>query len=222
MRVRYSKPMTTGKGTTEQSRSGGRTHQKERTRAAIVAAAHALAETGGEMTMPVIAATARVSEATAYRYFPDLTSLLRVAVASADPEEAMALVAYSRDPVERVAHATEVLARAVLRRQGAVRAMIAGTVARPVHPSRRPGHRFGLIEQVLAPWIETAGPTRQDDVDQLVRDLVVVVSAEALFTLIDQFGLPPEDAVTSLVSTARRVTAAGLAPDGVIIAESGT
>ena len=54
----------------ETAHLGGRVHQKARTRSAIVAAAHELAETGGEVTMPAIAAAARVSEATAYRYSP--------------------------------------------------------------------------------------------------------------------------------------------------------
>ena len=191
----------------ERVRFGGRTQQKERTRSAIVAAAHDLAETGDEVTMPAIAAAARVSEATAYRYFPDLVSLLRVAVASADPVEAMQSVANSRDPVERVGHAAEVLARAVLRRQGAVRAMIAGTITKPGAPVGRPCHRFGLIEHALAPWVDDDGPARED-VEQLVRDLAVVISAESIFSLTDLCGLSPDDAVASLVHAARCVTAA--------------
>jgi AcrR family transcriptional regulator len=195
-------------GMVEQTRPGGRTHQKERTRSAIVAAAHDLAETGEEITMPAIAAAALVSEATAYRYFPDLVSLLRVALTSEDHVEAMRSVAHSRDPVERVGHAAEILARAVLRRQGAVRAMIAGTITRPGAAVKRPGHRFGLIEQALAPWVDEDGPARREEAEQLVRDLAVVISAESLFTLTDLCGLSPDDAVASLVHTARRVTAA--------------
>ena len=191
----------------EQSRPGGRINQKERTRSAIVAAAHDLAETGDEVTMPAIAAAARVSEATAYRYFPDLVSLLRVTVAPADLAGSLAAVAHSRDPVERVGHAAEVLARAVLRRQGAVRAMIAGTITQPAASTNRPGLRFGLIDDALAPWIDD-NPARRDDVEQLVRDLAVVISAESLFTLTDACGLSPDAAVASLVHTARCVTAA--------------
>ena len=53
-----------------------RVQQKERTRTAILDAARELVRAGGEVTMPLVAASARVSEATAYRYFPDLASLL--------------------------------------------------------------------------------------------------------------------------------------------------
>lgn len=46
--------------------------------------------------------------------------------------------------------------------------------------------------------------------EQLVRDLAVVISAESLFTLTDLCGLSPDAAVTSLVATARRLTAAAV------------
>ena len=56
----------------EQSHQPRLSNQMERTRSAIVAAARELADSGAEITMPAVAAEARVSEATAYRYFPDL------------------------------------------------------------------------------------------------------------------------------------------------------
>ena len=43
---------------------------------------------------------------------------------------------------------------------------------------------------------------------QLKRDLAVVVSAEALFTLTDLCGLSPEDAIASARHTARALTEA--------------
>jgi hypothetical protein len=45
-------------------------------------------------------------------------------------------------------------------------------------------------------------------VAQLKRDLAVVVSAEALFTLTDLCGLSPEDAIDSAGHAARALTAA--------------
>src|ERR1700685_1980717 len=100
----------------------GRVNQKLRTRNAIVQAAAGLSRTGRELTMPEIASAALVSEATAYRYFPDLASLLREAIAGQLPPAAETLgpVAGSDDPVERVAAATEFLLRHVLARQGVV------------------------------------------------------------------------------------------------------
>jgi len=182
----------------------GRVNQKERTRRAIVAAARELIRAGGEVTMPAVARSALVSEATAYRYFPDLASLLRDALAGVwpSPETALAPVAGSDDPAERVACATEALLRHVLDYQSGVRAMIAATITRPGTAAPRPGYRFGLIDYALRPLADAAG------LAQLKRDLAVVISAEALFTLTDLCGLSPDDAITSAVHTARTLTEA--------------
>src|SRR5581483_9407285 len=118
----------------------GRTNQKQRTRAAIVEAARELLAAGDELTMPAVARAALVSEATAYRYFPDLPSLISEALAGVwpPPAEALAPVAESADPVERVAFACEFLLRGILLRQGAVRAVIAATITRPETATARP------------------------------------------------------------------------------------
>ncbi|MER6386065.1 TetR/AcrR family transcriptional regulator [Streptomyces sp. NPDC001250] len=186
----------------------GRSNQKKRTRTALIEAARELIASGGEVTMPVVARAALVSEATAYRYFPDLPSLISEALAGAwpPPAEALAPVADSTDPAERVAFACEFLLRGILRRQGAVRAMIAATITRPAAAAERPGVRFGLIDQALAPLEDTLGATDPEALAQLKRDLAVVVSAEALFTLTDLCGLAPDVAVASAVRTATTLT----------------
>jgi AcrR family transcriptional regulator len=190
----------------------GRVNQKARTRTAIISAARDLMRTGQPVSMPAVAQAALVSEPTAYRYFPDLLSLLTEAFAGLwpDPEQAMRPVAGSTDPAERVAYATEFLLRHVLAYQGAVRAMIAATIARPELTGARPGLRFGLIDHALAPLRDTLAVTSPDACAQLRRDLSVVVSAEALFTLTDLCGLSPDQAIASAVSTARTVTMAAV------------
>jgi AcrR family transcriptional regulator len=188
----------------------GRANQKKRTYVAIVAAARDLISTGGEITMAAVAKAALVSEATAYRYFPDLVSLLREALTGvwASPADALEPVAQSGDPAERVAYAAEYLLRGVLKHQGAVRAMISATIIRPETAVTRPGIRFGLIEYALAPLDGTLAAGSPEALAQLKRDLAVVVSAEALFTLTDMCGLPPDDAIASAVRTARTLTEA--------------
>ncbi|MFI2201806.1 TetR/AcrR family transcriptional regulator [Streptomyces sp. NPDC020192] len=196
--------------TTQADTDTGRSNQKRRTRAAIVEAARELIGTGDEVTMPAIARAALVSEATAYRYFPDLPSLISEALAGAwpPPAEALAPVVDSTDPVERVAYACEFLLRGVLLRQGAVRAMIAATITRPGTATARPGVRFGLIDLALLPLEGTLGATDPEALAQLKRDLAVVVSAEALFSLTDLCGLAPDDAIASAVHTATTLTEA--------------
>ncbi|WP_244188647.1 TetR/AcrR family transcriptional regulator [Streptomyces yokosukanensis] len=177
---------------------------------AIVAAARELIGTGTEVTMPRIARAALVSEATAYRYFPDLPSLMSEALSGVwpPPAQALAPVAESTDPVERISFACEFLLRGVLVRQGAVRAMIAATITRPENASTRPGIRFGLIDHALQPLESTLGTADPQAFAQLKRDLAVVVSAEALFTLTDLCGLTPDEAVDSAVRTATTLTRA--------------
>ncbi|MFL4946089.1 TetR/AcrR family transcriptional regulator [Streptomyces sp. MMS24-I31] len=190
----------------------GRTNQKQRTRTAIVAAARELITTGAEVTMPAIARAALVSEATTYRYFPDLPSLISEALAGAwpPPAEALAPLGDCADPVERVAFACEFLLRGVLARQGAVRAMISATITRPDSAGARPGIRFGLIDHALLPLEGTLAVADSEAFAQLKRDLAVVVSAEALFTLTDLCRLDPEEAVTSAVRTATTLTEAAV------------
>jgi AcrR family transcriptional regulator len=195
----------------------GRINQKLRTRNAIVQAAAGLSRTGREVTMPEVARAAMVSEATAYRYFPDLASLLQEAIAGQlpAPEEALEPVVGSDDPVERIAAVTEFLLRHVLSREGVVRALIAATITRPGQAHARPGLRFGLIDSALAPLDDTLGATAPAALTQLKRDLTVVVSAEALFSLTDAGGLEPEEAIASIVHTAATLTRAALCPPRV-------
>lgn len=193
----------------------GRANQKQRTRTAIVDAARELIRSSGEVTMPLVARAALVSEATAYRYFPDLVTLLREAMDGVSPNaaEALAPVQDSDDPVERVAYAAEYLLRHVLRYQGAVRAMISATIVRPDWAGTRPGYRFGLIDEALAPLDATLGSRQPEALQQLKLRLAIVISAEALFTLTDLCRLTPEDAIFSAVQAARAITAAALTED---------
>jgi AcrR family transcriptional regulator len=188
----------------------GRVNQKKRTRMAIVDASREIIRSGAAVTMPEVARLALVSEATAYRYFPDLVSLLNEALAGVwpSPADALAPVAGSRDPVERIAFACEFLLRGVLAYQGGVRASISATIVRPESARRRPGLRFGLIDQALAPLEDTLGAADPERLTQLKQDLAAVVSAEAFFSLTDLAGLSPDDAIASLVRTATAVTKA--------------
>jgi AcrR family transcriptional regulator len=195
---------------TEEDR--GRANQKRRTRTAIVAACREIIRSGGAVTMPEVAAAALVSEATAYRYFPDLVSLVNEALVGLwpSPAEALEPVADSRDPVARVAYACEFLLRRVLAYQGAVRAMISATIGHSDMAVARPGIRFGLIEEALAPLTAHPAQIDRETLAQLKLDLASVLSAEALFTLTDLARVTPDAAIASLVRTATTVTEAAL------------
>ena len=189
----------------------GRTNQKARTERAIVEACLELIRRRQSVTMPEVAKVAKVSEATAYRYFPDLASLLSTSLSGdwPTPKEALAPVEASNDPIERVTFATRFLLQGVADRESVVRTMIASTITQPGLSGRaRPGIRFGLIEYALAPFASAMDP---ELLTQLRRSLSVVMSAEALFSLTDLSGLTTEDAIESLTLTAQALTAWALA-----------
>jgi len=190
--------------------SQGRVNQKRRTREAILAAGRELIRSGSELTMPEVARAALVSEATAYRYFPDLPSLVQEALVGMwpDPAEALAHLDDSTDPVGRVACATEVLMRGVLAYESAARAAIATSITRPDLARKRPGFRFGLIDVALGPLADAKPPIGEAELTQLKRDLAMIISAESLFTLTDVCGLSPEEAIATAVHAASVITTA--------------
>ena len=106
-----------------------------------------------DVTMPEVARRALVSEATAYRYFPDLTSLLAETLDGLwpGPDEALAPVASSTDPVERVRLRLRVPAPGRARLPGSGAGMISGTITGAGLAPGRPGIRFGLIDQRARP-----------------------------------------------------------------------
>ena len=193
----------------------GRTNQKTRTRMAIVDACREFIQAGADVSMPEVARRALVSEATAYRYFPDLASLVNEAIVGLwpSPAEALAPVAGSTDAVERIAFASDIFLRRVLAFQGSVRAMIAATITRPEGAATRPGLRLGWIEYALAPAEATLAPADAEAFARLKRDLAVVISPESLFTLTDLCGLSSDDAVRSTVRLAKTITATALGDD---------
>jgi AcrR family transcriptional regulator len=191
--------------------SKGRTNQKARTQRAIIAACVELMRQRQPVTMPEVAKAAMVSEATAYRYFPDLASLLARALAAdwPSPSEALAPVAASNDPVERVVFATRFLLRGIAEREAVVRSMISATIVQPeLSGKARPGIRFGLIEYALAPFVDVLEAANPECLAQLRLELAVVMSAEALFILTDLCGLVVEEAIESAARTARTLTSA--------------
>ncbi|QBD77373.1 TetR/AcrR family transcriptional regulator [Ktedonosporobacter rubrisoli] len=192
--------------------SSGRMNQKIRTRQAIIEACRGLIRSGSAVSIPEVARVALVSEATVYRYFPDLPSLVNTAIVSLwpSPAEALAPIAHSTDPVERIAFAAEIFLRRVQAYQGAVRAMIAATITQPEGPATRPKLRFDWIDEALAPAEAMLAQTDAEAFTQLKRDLAVVVSAEALFTLTDLCGLSPDEAISTAARLARTITAAAL------------
>ena len=168
--------------------------------------------TGAEINMPAVARAALVSEPTAYRYFADLASVLEEALAGIEPDPAVAFPAAAILPTRSSGSHTPPSSWPGSSSIGRARSARSSSFDhRGTARAVRPGYRFTLIDHALSPL---AGPIPRIDaatLEQLRRDLAVVISAEAVLTLTDLYGLDPDPAIASIVHTARLITEATLA-----------
>ena len=188
---------------------GGRVNQKERTRQALLAATRALLVDGEAPTIARVADRALISEATAYRYYSDLPSLLRDALAVRWPELDGVLTELRAIPTAetRAQRAAEAMVRNVLAKEADIRALIALSYAPPPQKGEaggplRPSFRVALIEAVLEPLVDRLGAAERL---QLQRALSVVIAAEAVLSLKDAGGSSDDEIVATLGWMARRI-----------------
>jgi len=190
----------------------GRTNQKRRTRAAIVAAAAALLQAGQSPTVAEVADAAAVSRATAYRYFPsqehllaeaalelEVPDIIGQAVAAGPAAEARLDVAVSAAIAYVAAH--DVALRALLRRS----LEPLGEGEEP--PRRRAGRRVGWATAALEPVAEQLGEAEHR---RLVAALGLCMGIEALVVLQDVCGLDGAEAQEVARWAARRLLAGAL------------
>ena len=136
-----------------------RANQRYRTRKDLIDAAGRLMKNGHKPSLEEVAAAARVSRATAYRYFPNVEALLAEAPLDAGAPDWDALFAGdgSTDPEERVDRAEAAMHRLVYDNEAAIRLMLSATLARAAGESAdetvpyRQNRRTPLIDAALAP-----------------------------------------------------------------------
>jgi AcrR family transcriptional regulator len=172
----------------------GRTHQKARTRHALIKAARELLGRGMTPTVEQAADAARVSRTTAYRYFPDQRALItatfpEVLATSLLPDPA------PEDPAARLEAVVDALTRLVVGHEPELRAQLRLSLEpngneRP-ELSFRTGKAIVWIEEALGPLI-TRIPERE--LRRLVLAIRSAVGIEALVWLTDVAGLSREEA----------------------------
>ena len=136
-----------------------RTNQRYRTRKDLIDAAGRLMKNGHKPSLEEVAEAARVSRATAYRYFPNVEALLAEAPldAGAPDWDALFAGAGSTDPEERVDRAEAAMHRLVYDNEAAIRLMLSATLARAAGEGAdetvpyRQNRRTPLIDAALAP-----------------------------------------------------------------------
>jgi AcrR family transcriptional regulator len=189
----------------------GRTHQKARTRAAMLAATRELLTEGATITVEKAAKRAAISRTTAYRYFPNQRALLLASYPGLDAPSMLDADA-PPDPAARLELVTEAIGRQLLEREPEMRAMLRLSLETPPanHDALplRQGRAIGWIEDALAP-LRNQVPA--PELRRLVLAIRATLGIEALVWLCDIAGLPRDDAVTLMRSSARTLLQAAMA-----------
>jgi AcrR family transcriptional regulator len=189
----------------------GRTHQKARTRAAMVAAMRELLAEGATVTVETAAARAAISRTTAYRYFPNQRALLLASYPELDAPSLLDADAPT-DPAARLELVTAAFGRQLLEREPEMRAMLRLSLeTSPVHHDALPlrqGRAIGWIEDALAPL---RNGMSAPELHRLVLAIRATLGIEALVWLRDIAGLSGEDAVSLMRSSARTLLQSAMA-----------
>jgi AcrR family transcriptional regulator len=173
---------------------GGRTHQKQRTREAMIGAARDLVAQGLTPTVEQAAEAARISRATAYRYFPNQRSLL----VAAHPEiEIPSLLPADApdDPAARLDLAMQALTRMIVDTESQQRTMLRLSLEEDAgHGDElllRQGRAIRWIEEALAPLENRLSGS---ELRRLALAIRSAVGIEALVWLTDVAGLDRDEA----------------------------
>ena len=188
----------------------GRTHQKQRTRQALVAAAREMVAQGMTPTVDAAAAKASISRTTAYRYFPNQRTLLL----SAHPEiEAQTLLPENppEDPEARLDVVIQTFLRLIVNTESQQRTML--RLSLEPDPSLRgelplrQGRAIRWISEALAPLLDRMS---EGELRRLALSIRSVAGIEALVWLTDIAGLSREEAVQVMRESARALLRSAL------------
>ncbi len=188
-----------------------RVHQKTRTRDALIRAARQLLAEGGAPTVEQVAATASISRATAYRYFPNQRALL-VATYPEIADRSLLGDAPPADPEARVDIVAEALARQAVEHEPELRTMLRLSLE-PDAPTRadrpfRVGRRITWVADALAPL---QGRMPERELQRLTLAIASAVGIDALVWLTDIAHLSRPEAVDVMRWSARALLQAALA-----------
>jgi AcrR family transcriptional regulator len=189
----------------------GRTHQKARTRNALIESARTLLAEGVTPTVEQAADAAQVSRTTAYRYFPNQRALVvatfpEVTATSLLPDPA------PEDPADRLEALTEALTQQILEHEPQLRAQLrlsleADGGERHELPFRT-GKALVWIEEALAPLREQIP---EAEFRRLALAIRTAIGIEALVWLTDIAALSREEATGLMRWSAQALLQAALA-----------
>ena len=181
----------------------GRTSQKARTRAALLAAMRELLAEGVSPTVEQAADRASISRTTAYRYFPNQRALL-IAVYPEISTTSLLGDDAPTDPSQRLELVIERLTQQVVEHEPELRAQLRLSLEpRPFDADQLPFRKGRAID-----WIKDAlAPLREQMTAREIHRLALAIRAttgiEALVWLTDVAGLSATDARELMRSSAR-------------------
>lgn len=171
-----------------------RTNQRYRTRKDLIAAASRLMKDGRKPSLDEVAEAARVSRATAYRYFPSIEALLvEASVDIATPDAATLFGKDATDPEARIDRAEAAMHRMAFDNEKAIRLILAAALSRgdrddvPVRQNRR----SALIEAALAP---AQSRFKKADYERLKAALALIFGSESMIVFKDVLRMDEQDA----------------------------
>lgn len=190
--------------------STGRANQKARTRDALIAATRGLLSEGRIPTMEDAATAASISRTTAYRYFPNVRSLLVSAYPHAEKDSLLGDEP-PQDPADRLRLVAENHTRRILDYEPEMRAVLRLSLGdepadRSVLPMHR-GQRIGWIVDALAPL---KGEMDEKTLRELSLGIGSTLGIEAFVWLTDIAGLSREDAAATMCLNASRLLRAAI------------
>ena len=197
----------------------GRSNQKARTRAALVDAAAKLLSQNVSPTVGEAAEAAKISRATAYRYFPTQESLLleisTISPTFAPVDEAVETIS-DPDPEKRLGALLKVMNQATFENEAQVRTALKIYMDQWIESRRRGelkppvlrvGRRMIYLDKILGS-LRTQLPHTQWQ--QLRNALALTMGPEALVAMKDVCGLSDRDALNILSWTANAILRAAL------------
>lgn len=193
-----AKPKSAGSKSTAR-KAPERANQRYRTRKDLIAAAERLMKNGHKPSLEEVAEAARVSRATAYRYFPNVEALLIEApLESAAPDiEALFAEDESVDPEARIDKAEAAMHRMAFDNETGIRLMLAAALTRAAQPGQddavplRQNRRSALIDAALAP---ARGKFRKGTYAKLRAALAVVFGSESMVVFRDVLRVDEKEA----------------------------
>ena len=196
----------------------GRQNQKMRTREALLDAAMELARHGHSPSIAEVAEAARVSVATAYRYFPNPQSLWSdMATRTGGPGYLDFLNHLPEDPEAAIDVVVREIAQLQLADEALWRGVLRATLDRWFNQADLPEEervpvrgiaRLEMARKALAPLRDTLAPKA---FERLTNAVVLVFGLEPMITTRDTCGLSPEAATELMRWAAQALVRAALA-----------